>query len=113
MRLVFILVFVLQSFLPARSQNIDSITRSMDSTSRQLDIIKKRLQGIKDTMDRRQIQRMHDQQGQPLEQFLGERREAERKQRRLVYVAIGVGILFLVMLIIGLMRKRKSRAGHM
>ena len=109
MRPVFILVFFLHSFLPAQSQNINPIGRSMDSISQQMEVIKKRMQEIKDSMHRRQVQTMLDQQGKSLDQFLEERREAEKKQRRQMYVRIGIGVLFLAVLIIGLTRRRKTR----
>ena len=55
------------------------------------------------------IQHDVERNGKNLDQFLSEMRERERKQRVQLYIRIALGAAFLIVLIIGLTRRRKMQ----
>ena len=50
------------------------------------------------------------QNEQSLNSFMKEIRERDRKEKQQMYLRFGLGLLFLVVLIIGLLRRRKRKA---
>ena len=52
------------------------------------------------------------QNEQNLNSFMKEIRERDRKEKQQMYLRFGLGLLFLVVLIIGLLRRRKRKAAQ-
>jgi uncharacterized protein YxeA len=58
------------------------------------------------------LQRSPEQNNQNSDAFLKEQKERDKKQKQQIYLRIAMGIFFLILLIAGLLRRRKSRAVH-
>lgn len=112
MRPFLVVAFLLQivSYLPAHSQNIDSISRAIDSTSLKLKEADNRFQNLEDSLYKQKMQRSLKEEGKAFDVFLSEMEERERKERRQLYIRIALGIAFLAILIIALVRRKKSKS---
>jgi hypothetical protein len=79
-------------------KQIDSSTKMMDSlTNAQF----KRMQD-------EELQRSMEQNSRNLDSFLRLQKEREAKQKKQMYIRLGIGVLFLGVLVVGLMRRRRG-----
>jgi len=107
--------FILATFLfyflftPVYSQNIDSLTRAIDSSSKAFQEVEKSFQNLQDSLYRVQMQRSLDQNSKTLDSFLAGMKEREKKEKQQMYIRLGLGAVFLTVLIIGLARRRKIK----
>lgn len=103
------LFFCFSLFFPqaAFTQSSDSLAKRIDSNARAIEQSAKDIQRWKDSLEKEKIYRNLEQHGQPLDDFLKERREAEEKRKRQVYLRIGLGVLFLFFVIAELVRRRR------
>ncbi|MBB1282874.1 hypothetical protein HRH25_00690 [Flavisolibacter sp. BT320] len=92
----------------AFTQSTESLAKRIDSNARAIDQSAKEIQRWKDSLEKERIYRNLEQHGQPLNDFLQEMREAEEKRKRNVYIRIGLGVLFLLILLIGFIRRRRK-----
>lgn len=102
-----VLSFTLFFSQAAFTQSTDSLAKRIDSNARVLEQSAKDIQRWEDSLAKEKIFRNLEQHGQPLDVFLKERREAESKQKRQLYLRVGLGILFLLFVIIEFVRRRK------
>lgn len=79
-------------------------TAKIESTSVKLQQIMKENQRITDSLNMVQFNK---QNARNLDAFMAERKAQERKAAKQMYWRLGFGILMLVVLIVGLRRKRK------
>ena len=109
MRSLLTAVVVFYFFISAYSQNTDSLSYSKDSPGNVLQQANDKLQEVQDSLTHLKLQRVIEQHGKPLGQFLAERKEQERREKRQLYIRIGFGIAILLVLIIGIVRQWKRK----
>ena len=102
-----VLSFTLLYSQAAFTQSADSLTKRIDSNAIAIEQSEKDIQRWKDSLEKEKLYRNLEQHGQPLDVFLKERREAEDKQKRQLYLRIGLGVLFFLFVIIELLRRSK------
>ena len=90
---------------PSDKQLKDNIAK-LDSQSKALNESIERNMHYSDSVN---TARSNEQMGRNLDSFMAERREQERKQMRQAYWRIGFGVLMMVVLVVGLVRKRKGK----
>lgn len=70
------------------------------------------LQTIEDSLQKKQQEDIrketNDQMDRNLSAFVRMQKEREKKEKQKMYVRIALGILFLIVLIVGLMRRRQA-----
>lgn len=105
MKKIFLLLcacFILEN-VPAQdsivSGNKDSVRIVLDNTD---SLLKKKPEEV--------WQMTNEENGKNLNSFMKEIREIDRKEKQQMYLRFGLGLLFLVVLIIGLLRRRKRKA---
>jgi uncharacterized membrane protein YcjF (UPF0283 family) len=103
------LFFCFSLFFPQATytQTTDSLAKRIDANAKSIEQSAQAIQRWKDSLEKEKIYRNLAQHGQPLDEFLQERREAEEKRKRQLYLRIGLGILFLLFVIAELVRRRK------
>ncbi|HEV7332928.1 MAG TPA: hypothetical protein VGN63_17945 [Flavisolibacter sp.] len=106
LRLTLCFLLLFPQHLPA--QTTDSLARAIDSNARSIDQSAKDIQRWKDSLEKDRIYRNLEQHGQSLDDFLQEMREQEEKRERQAAIRIGLGVLFLVVVIVGLVRRRRK-----
>jgi hypothetical protein len=109
MRFLLIVTFLLQFGIPVYSQSIDSISRGVDSSSKALQEAAKKFQRLEDSLAKLQIQQSLDQNSKSLDLFLADMKEREKKEKRQLYIRIGLGVAFLAIVVYGLVRRRKKK----
>lgn len=102
-----VLSFTLLYSQVAFTQSADSLAKRIDSNAIAIEQSEKDIQRWKDSLEKEKLYRNLEQHGQPLDVFLKERREAEEKQKRQLYLRIGLGVLFFLFVIIELLRRSK------
>jgi hypothetical protein len=112
MRPILLAAFLLfsLSFIKAHSQNADSFARALDSSSKAIQQTTKDIERWKDSLRQKELQRFTDQNSKNLDLFLADMKERERKEKQQAYIRIGLGVAFLAVLIIGLIRRRKKKS---
>jgi len=85
-------------------QKVDSSLKELDSLNEQLN------NGYKKTMDSIYDHLETERNNRNLDMFLQMQKEREAKQKKEAYLRIGLGVLFLGILVFGLMRRRKKPA---
>lgn len=77
----------------------------MDSQTNELN---KSLERNMHRIDSIEMVRSVEQMGRNMSSFMAQRSEQERKEKRQAYLRIGFGVLMLIILVIGLRRKKKQ-----
>jgi hypothetical protein len=90
------------------AQNNDT-TIELNDSSRQAvrQSVKNEFERWQDSVQAARIKREVEKNGKPLDVFLQEMKEQENSRKRQLYYRIGLGVLFLIVLVIGLARRRK------
>ena len=111
MRFFLLILLCLSLFLPQPlpAQPADSLAKAIEANSQAIDQATKDIQRLKDSVEKEKVFRNLEQNGQSLDAFLQEMREKEEKQKRQVSIRIGLGALFLIVLLVGLARRRKMK----
>ena len=103
-----------QKDTPIKLLHIDNkkLSKQIDSSMKELDSINARInEGYKETMHTMDSINNHLQQQQNernLDAFLLMQKENEAKQKKAMWIRLGLGVLFLGVLIFGLMRRKKK-----
>lgn len=122
MRILFVAMFfsmiALSAYAQKRSQpkleHIDNkkMQEQIDSSMKQLDSMNARInEGYKQTMHTVDSVNNHLQQEQNdrnLDAFMAMQKENEAKAKKAMWIRLGIGVVFLGVLVFGLMRKRKK-----
>ncbi|MDB5207007.1 MAG: hypothetical protein JWR72_2082 [Flavisolibacter sp.] len=112
-RLPVAMLFIHVIFIPVGyTQDLDSLSHSIDSSSKAIEQTTKDLDRWTDSTQQITLRHQTTQNSRNLDQFLADMKEQERKEKRQTYIRIGFGAAFLVVLIIGLARRRKIRNGE-
>ena len=92
--------------------HIDSkeLSKQIDSSMKQLDSINERLNNSYKRMDSVYVRRQIEQNNRNLDTFMAMQREQQAKQKKAMWIRLGIGVLFLGVLIFGLLRRRKKAA---
>ena len=106
MRFAFIAISFILSF-SLQAQNTDSFVRAVDSSTKAM---RQRITATEDSLYKMEVQRSLQQNNRNLDRFLADMKEREKREERQMYIRLGIGVLFLAVLIIGLLRKRKQAA---
>jgi hypothetical protein len=101
MRKLFLFTILFFSMAFCYSQNPDSLKRDSVGTDQVQDQIQIR-NSYQDSMDRASMDRN-------LSNLVSMQKERERKEKQQVYIRIALGAFFLIVLIVGLTRKRKQK----
>lgn len=118
MKTCLIAVFILSAFYCNAQRdslhiNNDKLNRQIDSSIKQLDSMNQRInEGYKQTMHTMDSINMHLEQernNRALDSFLRMQKEREEKQKKAMWIRLGIGVLFLGVLIFGLLRRRKTQ----
>ena len=112
MRPLLVVIIFLQAlfFIPASiSQDIDSLSLSVDSSSKAIEQTTKDLNRWNDSSQQIILRRQTTQNSKNLDQFLADMKEQKRKEKRQTNIRIASGAAFLIVLFIGLARRRKMR----
>ena len=111
MRYWLIAILVVLISFHANSQLTDSASLLVDSSAKQ---IQSNAETAEDSIYRRKMERNIEEKGQDLDKFLADYKTYKEKEKRQTYIRIGVGILFAVALVYGVIRKRKitKRSGR-
>jgi hypothetical protein len=64
---------------------------------------------VQDSLYLQRMKRSVNENGKVLDQFLADFKERQEREKRQLYIRIGLGIAFVAVLIYGLLRRRKSR----
>ncbi len=96
---------VASSAQPSNKQLNDNIAK-LDSQTKALNESIERNMHYSDSVN---TARSNEQMNRNMNSFLAERREQERKQMRQAYWRIGFGVLMMIVLVVGLVRKRKGK----
>lgn len=86
-------------------QELKENTAKVESSRVQLEAVMKESQRRMDSINMKQFS---EQNTRNLNAFMAARKEQERKQLRSMYWRLGFGILMLVVLVVGWMRKKKT-----
>lgn len=110
MRYLLILFLLITSTIHAQltkeqMQELHDNTKKMDS---QTNALNESINESIKTMDSINRELSNKQMARNMDAFMAERKEQERKAKQGAYVRIGFGVLLLVVLIIGLRRKKKQ-----
>lgn len=90
---------------PIERLNIDSMNKVLLQQQAEFDSMqKKNLARIEST----EFARSQEQMSRNLDSFVAEQKEQQKKQLRNMYVRLGFGAAMLVILVVGLLRKRKK-----
>ena len=106
MRRFLIVVFFLQLSVTSHSQNTDSILRAMDSSNKVLQEASQKIDSINRAEEMRQF---NERNTNTLTQFLADRKKQEERETTRMYIYIGLGVAFLVLLMIRLIRRDKQK----
>ncbi len=104
--LAFWLLLLFPQQLPA--QTIDSLKTAIDSNASAINRSATDIQRRKDSLQKEKIFRNLAENGQSLDDFLQEMREKEAAKKRQVTIRIGLGVLFLLAVVIGFLRRRRK-----
>ncbi|NTS40215.1 hypothetical protein HRG84_04795 [Flavisolibacter sp. BT320] len=104
------LAFWLLLFFPQQlpAQSIDSLEKVIDSNAIAITKSATETQRWKDSLQKEKIFRNLAENGQSLDDFLQEMREKEDAKKRQVTIRIGLGVLFLLAVVIGFLRRRRK-----
>lgn len=93
----------------AFSQPNDSALRHRDSLRHVVhDIAKKAVEGYRDSVKAERIKEDVRKNGKPLDAFLAEMKEEKKAGQRQLYFRVALVVLFLVVIAVGLFRRRKN-----
>lgn len=107
MRVVFAVILFFSFLMPVEGQNTDSFVRAIDSSRKAMN---ERLREQQDSFYKLQVKQSLEQNSRNLDRFLADMKEREKKERRQMYIRLGLGVAFLAVLIVGLLRRRKQAA---
>ncbi|RYZ45655.1 MAG: hypothetical protein EOO14_25495 [Chitinophagaceae bacterium] len=109
MRSFLCLAFWLLLFFPQQlpAQPIDSLAQAIDSNANAINRSATEIQRWKDSLQKEKIFRNLADNGQSLDTFLQEMREKEDAKKRQVNIRIGLGVLFLIAVVVGFLRRRR------
>jgi len=101
-----ILIVVLFQFLltSASGQDTVPLKTQADTNTPVLISMDSMLQRINDSMRKENL----EQNNRNLDAFVALQKEREAKEKKRMYFRLGIGILFLAVMVIGLLRKRKK-----
>ena len=109
-RLFFLLAMM--SFSLVQAQRIDSLDTK--NLSKEIDSSRKVADSLLEAQNKRINDRMLEQSlkqnERNLDNFMAARREQEKKQQKQNWIRIAIGVVFAIILIVGLRRKRKAKA---
>lgn len=88
--------------------DIKKMSKEIDSSMKALDSINERLNNSYKSMDSAYMKRQMEQNTRNLDAFMAMQREREAKQKRSNWIRLGIGVLFLGVLVFGVLRKRKK-----
>ena len=86
----------------------EKLSKQIDSSMKQLDSINERLNNSYKIMDSANRRQMMEQNNRNLDAFMAMQREREAKQKKAMWIRLGLGVLFLGVLIFGVMRRKKA-----
>ena len=86
----------------------EKLSKQIDSSMKQLDSINERLNNSYKIMDSANRRQMMEQNNRNLDAFMAMQREREAKQKKAMWIRLGLGVLFLGVLIFGVMRRKKK-----
>jgi hypothetical protein len=107
LRLISFLAFLLLVTTVSIAQPGDTFLPGID-TAKSIGQTEKEAQRWRDSIDAVRIRTNVQKAGKPLDAFLQEMREREKARKRQVYIRVGLVSLFLVVLIVGLLRRTKK-----
>lgn len=85
--------------------DLEKLKKQVDSSTQMLDtLFDNQLKRMQD----KELERTMEQNSRNLESFIQMQREREAKQKRANWIRVGVGVLFLGVLIFGIVRRRKK-----
>lgn len=85
--------------------DVEKLKKQVDSSTKMLDtLFDNQLKRMQD----KALERTMEQNSRNLESFMQIQREREAKQKRDNWIRVGVGVLFLGVLIFGIVRRRKK-----
>lgn len=84
--------------------DVEKLKRQVDSSTQMLDTL---FDNQLKQMQEREMERTMEQNNRNLESFMQMQKEREAKQKRSNWIRLGVGVLFLGVLIFGIMRRKK------
>ncbi|MDQ6608541.1 MAG: hypothetical protein M3Y85_01825 [Bacteroidota bacterium] len=91
------------------SQNVDSLSRSIDSSSKKLQEVTRDFNQWQDSSHQISLRRFSTKDSKTLDEFLAEMKERESSENRQLYIRIGAGALFLIVLIYSQVRRRRKK----
>lgn len=112
MRFAGVLLFVAQVLfsISVNAQSNDTVISLQDSTREEVrQTVKKEFERWQDSVQAERIKENVKKNGKSLDVFLQEMREKEEARKRQWYFRIGLGTLFLVVVVVGIVRTRKRR----
>jgi hypothetical protein len=108
MRRSFCFLFILQFIFSSAlfSQPLDTVINPYDSVR---SVVEQTVREYRDSLEREKLLQNIREKGKPLDTFLAERKEQERKEERRKWIRIGAGVIFLCVLLITSIRRYKKR----
>lgn len=106
-RLLYLLLFQIFLLPVAGAQPEDTLTSGSDTIPIRK-LVEKEAQRWRDSVDAVRIKTTVQKNGKALDAFLQEMREREKAHKRQVYFRIGLVAVFFVVLVVGLIRRRKK-----
>ena len=86
----------------------EKLSKQIDSSRKQLDSINERINNSFKSMDSAYMKQQAEQNNRNLDAFMAMQKEREAKQKKAMWIRLGLGVFFLGVLIFGLMRRRKK-----
>lgn len=85
--------------------DVEKLKKQVDSSTNMLDtLFDNQLKGMQD----KQLERTLEQNSRNLETFMQMQKERQEKEKRAMWIRLGVGVLFLGVLVFGIARRRKK-----
>lgn len=78
----------------------------MDSSVKEMN---NRMQALQDSVYKLNVKRSMEQNGKNLDRFMADYHERQKKEKRQMYIRLGLAVAFLAVLIVGLTRRKKMR----
>jgi len=97
------------AFAQIDQKKLDSLTKAIDSSAKALKVSQDSFTKKQDSIYRSSIKIGLEMNDRKLDDFLHEQKRREDNRRHQAYIPIFIGVLLFIVLITGLLRKRKSK----
>lgn len=107
--LLFLTFLQLSAFQPLYPQATRLVQQTKDTLHQNKPTPPSAAQRLQDSLEREKVMRQILENSQPLDEFLEEMKEQERREKRRLFIRIGAGVIFLFALFFAIARRKKAR----